>query len=863
MTKWLSGPTSRPALPGVSPVCRLTLVHMFAVLLTAATCCSADAAGAESAASFRKTVEPLLTQYCVGCHNSELKKGSIVFDSDDSTHLLADKELWQKVLKMLRSGMMPPRGRSRPSAEEISQIARWIKYSAFGIDPHHPDPGRVTLRRLNRTEYRNTIRDLVGIDFDAMADFPPDDTGHGFDNIGDVLTLSPLLLEKYVAAAKSIVAQAVPTQPWVAAEKRIPGQRFALEDKPARTGDGPLNLSYYKAATATHDFQAEYTGRYHLVIELTANEKFVDGQFDYNKCRLLFKSDGKGLLSQEFSRQGGKRYRLEFDQDWAAGKHALRFELQPLTPKERQVRSLALRVLAVTVQGPMSKERFVRPANYERFFPGGVPASAERYAYATKVLRAFVTRAYRRPVDDETVDRLVRLTEATAVAKPQETFEACLAQAMTVVLASPRFLFREEATAPHSTDTYPLIDEYSLASRLSYFLWSSMPDAELLRLAGENKLRQNLSAQVSRMLADKRSSEFVRNFVGQWLQSRSVDSAEVNAFAVLSKEQPPDPAARKRRQRFRELSRKPVESLTAAEKKELEEVRTAFFRGFGRFRQFELTGELRRAMRQETEMSFDYILRNNRSVLELIDSDYTFLNERLAKYYGIEGVTGEEMRKVTLPASSHRGGILTQATFLVITSNPDRTSPVKRGLYILENIIGMPPPPPPPNIPALEDAAAGVKGKPPTLKETLKLHRNAALCSSCHKRMDPLGLAFENFNALGRWRDKELNQAIEPAGALLTGESFKDVRDLKHILATDRRMDFYRCVSEKMFIYALGRGLEFTDTETVDEIVDKLEAAKGKPSVLIKGLIESPAFQRRGKTGQVAVSATTPNASGN
>ena len=221
------------------------------------------------------------------------------------------------------------------------------------------------------------------------------------------------------------------------------------------------------------------------------------------------------------------------------------------------------------------------------------------------------------------------------------------------------------------------------------------------------------------------------------------------------------------------------------------------------------------------------------------------------------------MRKVTLPASSHRGGILTQATFLVITSNPDRTSPVKRGLYILENIIGMPPPPPPPNIPALEEAAAGVKGKPPTLKETLKLHRNAALCSSCHNRMDPLGLAFENFNALGRWRDKELNQAIEPAGALLTGESFKDVRELKHILVTDRRIDFYRCVSEKMFIYALGRGLEFTDTETVDEIVDKLEAAKGRPSVLIKGIIESPAFQRRGRTGQIAVSATTPNVSGN
>jgi hypothetical protein len=618
-----------------------------------------------------------------------------------------------------------------------------------------------------------------------------------------------------------------------------------LNSKPSPPPDGPLALSFYKSATATHEIQVEHAGRYQLVLDLTANETFVDGQFDYNKCRLLFKSGDTVLLSQEFSRQGGKPYRFEFEQDWEAGKQELTLAVEPLTPNERQVRSLTLRVNAVTVRGPMAKEHWVRPANYERFFPDIVPEDLkERRKYARKVLEAFVTRAYRRPVDGETVDRLVQLAEATA-AKSEQTFEAGMAQAMTVVLASPRFLFREEGTVSNSTDQFPLLDEYALASRLSYFLWSSMPDEELFRLAGENRLRENLSAQVSRLLADKRSGEFVRNFAGQWLQARSIDTAIVNAAAVLSKEQPLDPKAEEKRARFRELIRKPADMLTEAEKKELEEARANFVGRFRRFAQFELNGELRRAMRQETEMTFEHLLRNDRSLLELLDADYTFLNERLAKHYGIDGVTGDQMRQVTLPPNSPRGGVLTQATFLIITSNPDRTSPVKRGLFILDNILGTPPPPPPPNVTPLEQAAAGVKGKPPTLRETLKVHRNEALCNSCHNRLDPLGLAFENFNALGRWRDKELGEPIEASGELLTGEAFENVRELKRILVTDRRLDFYRCTTEKMLIYALGRGLDTYDTHTVDEIVDKLEAAEGRPSVLIQGIIESPAFQRR------------------
>lgn len=830
------------------------------VLTFAIPVCPTMAAAPDSAAKYHKTVEPILTQYCSGCHNTDLKKGGVAFDVDDTGALIADTELWLKALKMLRAEMMPPRGKRRPSTEQLAQIEKWIKYSAFAIDPRDPDPGRVTLRRLNRTEYRNTIRDLMGVDFNTTAEFPADDTGHGFDTLGDVLSISPLLLEKYIAAAKLIVSQAVPVQPWVPAEKRISGQRFTpINSKSTGQGDGLLALSYYKGATLTYPLRVEHAGRYQVVLDLTANETFVDGQFDYNKCRLLFKCGDQVLLSREFSRQGGKPFRFEFDQDWKAGKQELTVEVQPLTPKERQVRSLTLRLVGVTIRGPMAKEHWVRPANYTRFFPGSDPKNAqERRAYAFKLLEPFVSRAYRRPADRETVDRLVNLVESTVV-KPGRTFEEGIAQAMTVVLASPRFLFREEGSEPNSTDRYPMLDEYALASRLSYFLWSSMPDEELFRLAAQNKLRQNLSAQVNRMLADKRSSEFIRNFGGQWLQARSIDSANVNAFAVLSKEQPRDPKAEQMRARFRALARKPREELTDAEKKELDQARASFFRGFRRFRQFALTGELRRAMREETEMAFEHVVRNDRSLLELLDANYTFLNEPLAKYYGIEGITGKQMRQVTLPADSPRGGILTQATFLIITSNPDRTSPVKRGLFILDNILGTPPPPPPPDLPPLEEAAQRVKGKPPTLRETLAVHRSAALCSSCHNRMDPLGLAFENFNALGRWRDKELNQPIEAGGKLLTGESFKDVRELKRILTTTRRMDFYRCAAEKMLIYALGRGLEPYDMHTVDILVDKLEAAQGRPSVLIRGIIASPAFQRRRPLARAETTAAQEN----
>jgi len=384
-----------------------------------------------------------------------------------------------------------------------------------------------------------------------------------------------------------------------------------------------------------------------------------------------------------------------------------------------------------------------------------------------------------------------------------------------------------------------------------------MPDEELLRLAEAGELRKNLTAQVERMLKDKRSEAFVRDFVGQWLRARDIETIPIEARFVLAREEKSGADMDRNRKRFRELRDRAEEQLTPAEREELQKLRATVSRANSAPPRAELTGELRRAMRLETEKSFEYILREDRSLLELLDADYTFLNERLAAHYGIPDVNGREIRLVKLPADSPRGGILTQGTVLGVTSNPTRTSPVKRGLFILDNILGTPPPPPPPDIPPLEDAAKGLTNRTPTLRETLAAHRETALCSSCHNRMDPLGLALENFNAMGMWRTSEFGEPIDATGSLITGETFNDVRDLKRSLVNNHSEDFYRTVTEKMLIYALGRGLEYYDVETCDQIVARIQAANGRPSALIAGVVESAPFQ---KTRTVDQSKPKPSA---
>ncbi len=655
---------------------------------------------------FDEVIRPILEDNCYACHALGVNKGNVdleaLADAEDGSQPEV-RDAWLAVLKNVQAEIMPPSDHPQPSDEERKLLLDWITFDAFGLDPDHPDPGRVTVRRLNRTEYRNTIRDLMGVDFNAEAEFPADDTGHGFDTIADVLTISPLLMERYIAAAQDIVGRADPI-----------------------------------------------------------------------------------------------------------------------------------------ITGPVPDD------------------PVERCRSTRDLLGRFATRAFRRPVGDETADRLTDLA-LTIAAEPGATYEAGVSQAMVAVLASPRFLFREEGIEPGDRGPHPRIDEYALASRLSYLLWSTMPDDELFALADRGELRANLMQQVERMMEDERSNQFVRNFVGQWLQVRNIDSIPVNAFAVLSRDEPPDPEAEARRERFRELRRKPIEDLTDAEKTELDEVREQFGRARDRFRQFELDRGLRIAMRRETELLVETIIQEDRSLIELLDSDYTFLNERLARHYGIEGVEGNEMRRVDLPPDSPRGGILTQGTILAVTSNPDRTSPVKRGLFILENILGTPPAPPPPNIPSLEEAGKDLGGRVPSVREAMELHRSDPLCNSCHNRMDPLGLALENFNALGMYREVERTGPIDSSGVLITGEPFQSVQDLKRILAEDRRRDFYRCLVEKMLTYAVGRGLEYHDVQTVETLVDRLEANDGRASELILGIIESAPFQRRrGPEGQTTVERSDP-----
>lgn len=800
---------------------------------------------------FKENIEWILADYCFDCHGYGMEKGGVVLDefaTDDEAR--AKKDLWLRVLKNTRAGIMPPEDKPRPSPEEQARLEHWIKQEAFGVDPLFPDPGKVTVRRLNRVEYGNTVRDLLGSDFNSEVEFPADDSGDGFDNIGEVLSVSPLLMEKYLQAASTIIEETVPATSLTIFTRKYEGRDFVPEatvapeeeDLPERergrgTGD---RLSFYEPASVSAIFEAPKDGEYRLDIKIN-----IHGGFGFKPGRAIgtFKVDGREMWQQELSYEESRTIPLEFLESWEAGPRVLSFEMRPFSGTQDGDSNLDLRILSVEVQGPTAPQDWVRPPNYARFFPEG-PApedAAARDAYAGRLLRNFATRAFRRPVDDRTVERLIAVARSVYF-EPGKTFEAGVGRAMTATLASPRFIFRMENTIddPADPNPHPQIDEWSLASRLSYFLWSTMPDQELFDLAAQGELRNHLDEQVARMLRDPKSEAFVSNFSGQWLQTRDVEFVPIDARTVLGVN-----ASRVR----------------------------------GRRVEFDLT--LRKALREESEKVFEYILQNDRSILEFLDADYTFANERLAEHYGIPGVEGDEVRYVELPPDSPRGGVLTQGAVLAVTSNPTRTSPVKRGLFVLDNILGSPPPPPPPDIPPLEEAKKGFADHEPSLREILALHREKPLCSSCHNRMDPLGLALENFNAMGMWRDHEalpppprnrnrpanfdptaeplpedvtptLGPAIDSSGRLITGETFNGVSELKEVLIANHRREFYQNLVQKVLIYATGRGIDFHDVESVDRIVAELERNNGRMSALISGVINSAPFQRQRAEAQTA-----------
>jgi hypothetical protein len=799
-------------------------------------------------AAFRHQVEPMIEDYCYECHGDGAAKGKVAFDELTDADLTTRPQFWFAVLKNIRSNIMPLAGHDRPTPEETEKIVRWIKYSAFGIDPDDPDPGRITLHRLNRVEYGRTINALLGVDYPSEVELPPDDTGDGFDNIGDVLSVSPLLLEKYLQAADTIVSGVMPQSSRVVPVTTFTGRDFrdwgregnqgVVEDgddaTPAFRAAIGHPLAFREAVATTCMVDAPADAKYRLSFHLEVRGPF---NFDPERCQLTVTIDGEPRYTQKMGWQYRKQIYFNLPGAWKAARHTIGIAVEPLPPGEVPAgtpppefddpQHLEVRIVSVQVQGPFGSRWSVEPAGYRRFFPEG-PAPADpaaRDRYAARILGDFASRAFRRPVDDATLGRLVQLASGIE-RQGGGSFEQGISRAMMAILASPRFLFRIERPDPADDGArFPRVDEFSLASRLSYFLWSSMPDDELVDLARRGQLRANLGAQVSRMLQDPRaSSGLVRNFTGQWLQARDVESVPINKRAVLGLGPP---------------------------------------HGLPRI---EFDVDTRRAMRAETEMVFGHIMQGDRSVLELVDSDYTFVNENLAKEYGLPAVKGKEMRLVRLPEGSLRGGVLTEGTVLAVTSNPTRTSPVKRGQFILQNILGTPAPPPPPNIPPLEISKAAFGGREPTLREMLAEHRKNPLCSSCHGRMDPLGLALESFNALGESRTADAGQPIVTAGKLISGERFQDVRELKHIITHERRSDYYRCLAEKTLTYALGRSLGYGDVEAVDRIVADLDRNGGRFSSLLLGVIDSVPFQKERRANDLnppkaapAFAAVTPN----
>jgi hypothetical protein len=619
---------------------------------------------------YSREVAPLLEQYCLGCHDSAGSKGGVVLDGLEGK--VPDKPLLRRMSDVLRSESMPPEGKPRPGLEELETLDAWLD-AAIGPDDH--DHGRVTLRRLNRDEYNNTIRDLIGLDLRPADEFPADDIGYGFDNIGDVLATSPILVEMHLAAAESVIAAAF----------RTPEIRDRIMSPTASTV--PLPFRKY-----TPPVRAP---------------------------------------------RGGKDLRI---------------------PN--------------AVEDPELKRE-------QRIYD---------------ILRGFADRAFRRPALHSELMRLFELV--ISAEKDGESPEPALQRGLQAVLSSPHFLFRVEQDYGRDESTAPLPDnDFALAARLSYFLWSSMPDEELSRSAAEGSLRRrdHLEAQVARMLRDRRSHALTENFAAQWLQTRKLES-----FV-------PDPV---------------------------------LFPGFDE--------SLRSAMLEETRLFCASIQVEDRSVMDFLDADYTFVNERLARHYGIPGVVGDAFRRVSL-AGTPRGGVLTQASILTATSNPTRTSPVKRGKWILENVLGTPPSPPPSGVEALKDTAgAGSSG---TLRERMEQHRTDPSCASCHRRMDPLGFSLENFDAIGGWRTLDGEHPVDPIGSLPGGRELRGPAELRAALRS-RRDAFARCLAEKMLTYALGRGLERADRRAVDRIVARTARDGYRFSALVLAIVESQSFYSSESSGK-------------
>jgi hypothetical protein len=716
---------------------------------------------------FDTQIRPLLETYCFSCHGPKKQRSKVdVSVARTEADLARQQPMWLSVVKQIKTRAMPPDDeKKQPADGERDKLVAWLEGALDRIDERAPrDPGRVTIRRLNRAEYNNTIRDLVGLDLHPADDFPLDDVSEGFDTLGDVLSLPPLLLEKVVDAADRILDQAM------VAEGAVP----LLEKKV----DSPVVLDLPLEKDVSTRISIPATGRYEVRVRASQKKAaegaallavYIDG-VDMALLRVQAEQGKPEVTSGSFALQAGDR------------KLTIRHTPHRAQNKGEVVLDTHVFLESYEIVGPE------RSLSHRRiFFADGDDRDAAR-----RILDRFASRAFRRPLAPGESDRILALYDAARL--KGKAHVPAVRQGLWSILVSPHFLFRVERDSSDRDEAGACrLNDWELASRLSYFLWSTMPDETLLDLAARGKLRDPavLKEQARRMLADPKARALTDNFAGQWLGLRKLETIQ------------------------------PDHSL------------------FPSFNE-----SLRRAMIDEPWIFFDRLVREDRSILELVDADYTFLNEPLARHYGIKDVKGDAMRRVELK-DPNRGGVMMMAGILTLTSHPTRTSAVKRGKWILDEILGAPPPFPPPNVPELNDASKDrPDAKTLSLRQRLELHRADPQCFGCHKRMDVLGLGLENFDPIGRWRESENGKRIEVAGTLPTGEKFATPGQLKKILAACRE-DFARSLTEKMFVFALGRALERCDRREIRRVGESLRRNEYRFSTLIEEVVTSYPFRHR------------------
>ncbi|MFZ9436422.1 MAG: DUF1592 domain-containing protein [Opitutales bacterium] len=742
-------------------------------------------ASTASAQDFKKDVVPFLDKYCYECHDAELAKGHLNLEAfKDDSRFFRDQRIWREVVNQVASGEMPPaKKKTRPSSAEIEALQTSVhKLLAAAIAKAKTDPGDVTIRRLNRAEFNHTIRDLCFLDENFSADFPADDTGYGFDNIGDVLTFSPVHLERFLSVGEAIAAKAMPVKP-----SELEGTGLAMIEMLPRGKRESQQRFFDPAPTLTGPMTASRDGDYVISVALRSTGSPGDPP-----AKVAFLVDGREVGTYQF-KQVKKTEVAEAKVTLKGGVHEFTLKwLNPpakITGNNRTLSGLRLRLLGPADTRTELQRRLAARA--------GKTTGAVR---ARLIANSFVSRAFRRPATPAEIARYVKVFLEGE--KNGGSWEAGAQAMIAVVLASPKFIFRaEQDEAPTAKDAHP-VSEFALASRLSYFLWGSMPDDELFQLAYAKKLSANLEAQTRRLLKDPRSRYLTEGFGLQWLQLRQLSTVS------------PDPA---------------------------------MFPGFN--------DAVRVSMMKETELFFEEIVREDRSVLDLIDADFTYLDRNLAAFYGIPADIPRSRTspfvRVTLP-KGERGGILTHASILTATSNPTRTSPVKRGKWILEQILGSPPPPAPPSVPTLEGQQ--LKGN---LRQRMEQHRADPACASCHTRMDAIGFAFEKFDAVGQLRQQDEGQPIDPSGKLPDGRAFSGAGELKKLLLADKEK-IVRNLSSKLLTFGLGRGLDYYDGPAVDKITESALKSDARFSALVLGVVQSDPFRLRRGTSQVEGGSESP-----